>query len=69
MHQAVATVIYVVGILGLFYLDRDDGLADVQSPLDSGRVALPDKFARRITLAWDGAAPPHARSLCGRKPS
>jgi hypothetical protein len=38
MPPALATVIFIVGILGLFYLDRDEDLRMSKALWDSGRL-------------------------------
>ena len=67
MPQAVATIIYAIGILGLFYLDRD------RSPRMSKALWIPAVWlflisSRGVSL-WLGIAPSRNRRLCGRKPN
>ena len=68
MPRAVATVIYAVGILGLFYLDRDED-SRMSKALWIPAVWLFLTSSRGVSL-WLGMAPgAFARGLCGRKPN
>ena len=51
--SSLATLVCAIGVLGLFYLDRDKSVADFQSALDPGDLAVDQWVETCLHVARD----------------